>query len=135
VAKPPKLRTTSSELSDSRLFPNEPLWKRAPTRDGDGRPLTDFMMIIPKLRQHPEPSLRQRIARIQAVLTHYGEHVVFADLNLHLNVLWVSVTPSPGICLEIAAMIKGQVPEALLVGQNLPEPNESARGRFWSRFF
>ena len=135
MANPPKLRTTTSELSGSRMFPSEPLWKRAPTRDGEGRLLTDFMMIIPRLRQHPEPSLKERIARIQAVLTHYGEHVVFADLNLQLNVLWVSVMPSPGICLEIAAMIKGQVPEAVLVGQNLPDPNENVRGGFWSRFF
>lgn len=135
MAKPPRLRTTTSELNGSRMFPNEPLWKRAPTRDSEGRLVTDFMMIIPRLRQHPEHSLEDRIARIQSVLTRYGEHVVFADLNLHLNVLWVSVMPSPGICLEIAAMIKGQVPEAILVGQNLPEPNENTRGGFWSRFF
>lgn len=57
------------------------------------------------------------IGEIQAVLDHYRRVVVFADLNLRLNVLWVSVRPVPGICLELPAAIKYRVPEAMLVGQ------------------
>jgi hypothetical protein len=38
-------------------------------------------------------------------------------MNLKLNALWVTVRPIPGICLELPAAIKMQVPEALLVGQ------------------
>ena len=97
--------------------PAEPLWKRVPTRDQDGRPFSDFMMLIPRLRNRPRHVLQATVAEIQAVLEHYRKVVVFADLNLKLNVLWVSVRPVPGICLELPTAIKMRVPEAMLVGQ------------------
>ena len=99
------------------LEPAEPLWKRAPTRGEDGRPLSDFMMIIPGLRQRPAAHLEETIAAIQEVLSFYHRVVVFADLNLRLNVLWVSVKPVPGICLELPTALKLRVPEAMLVAQ------------------
>lgn len=95
--------------------PGEPLWKRAPTRDEQGRCVSDFMMLIPKLRERPDGYIRGVMAGIQRVFDAYGDRVLFADLNLKLNVLWVSVRPIPGICLEMAAAIKTQVPEAMLV--------------------
>jgi hypothetical protein len=49
------------------------------------------------------------------VLARYGDAVVFADVNLRLNTLWVTVRPIPGICLELPAALKHRVPEALLV--------------------
>jgi hypothetical protein len=73
------------------------------------------MMIIPHLRDRPRWRLEQTVQRIEQVLLGYRDKVVFADLNLALNVLWVSVRPVPGICLELPAAIKLQVPEALLV--------------------
>jgi len=97
------------------LEPDEPLWKRVPTRDPEGRPLADFMMIVPGLRDKPEAGLRSTVGELETVLTFYGRFVVFADLNLRLNLLWVSVKPIPGITLEVAAAIKQRVPEALLV--------------------
>jgi len=97
------------------LQPDEPLWKRVPTRDAEGRPLADFMMLIPRLRQKPEEGVRATVAELETVLTFYRRFVVFADLNLRLNLLWVSVKPIPGITLEVAAAIKQRVPEALLV--------------------
>ena len=96
--------------------PCEPLWKRAPARDETGRPLSDFMMIIPKLSRQPADVIRRKLAEIQHVLERYGKVVVFADMNLKLNTLWVTVRPVPGITLELAAVIKMYVPEALLVG-------------------
>jgi len=97
------------------LEPAEPLWKRVPTRGDDGRPLSDFMMLIPKLR-HWHPQRRQQaLGRLQGVFEHYRHAVVFADLNLRLNLLWVSVRPIPGICIELPTAIKLQVPEAMLV--------------------
>lgn len=99
------------------LDPAEPLWKRVPTRDAEGRPFSDFMMLIPRLRSRPRHIKEATIAEIHAVLDHYRRVVVFADLNLRLNVLWVSVRPVPGICLELPAAIKCRVPEAMLVGQ------------------
>ncbi len=103
----------SAELAS--LLPAEPLYKRAPTHDDDGTVLSDFMMIIPRLRDKPRKARAEVIARIEAVLQCYQASVVFADLNLALNVLWVSVRPVPGICLELPTAIKLQVPEALLV--------------------
>ncbi len=97
------------------LQPCEPLWKRVPTRDERGRPLTDFMMLIPRLRHWPGERIEAVYREIQAVFDYYADTVVFADLNLNLNLLWVSVRPSPGICLEMAAAVKHRVPEALLV--------------------
>jgi hypothetical protein len=97
------------------LEPDEPLWKRVPSRDSEGRPLADFMMIVPGLRDKPEAGLRTTVGELEKVLTFYGRFVVFADLNLRLNLLWVSVKPIPGITLEVAAAIKQRVPEALLV--------------------
>jgi hypothetical protein len=96
--------------------PAEPLWQRAPTRDENGKPLSDFMMLIPKLSAKPKHYLQNTLDQLQKVFSQYEHAVVFADLNLKLNVLWVSVRPIPGICLELPAAIKVQVPEALLVG-------------------
>ena len=97
--------------------PAEPLWKRVPTRDTEGRPYSDFMMLIPRLRSQPRDIVEATITEIHGVLEHYRRVVVFADLNLKLNVLWVSVRPVPGICLELPTAIKCRVPQAMLVGQ------------------
>ena len=103
-----------------RLEPAEPLWKRVPTRGDDGRPLGDFMMIIPGLRGKPRAELMSIVDRVERVLNHYHKAVVFADLNLRLNVLWVTVRPIPRICLDIASAIHFVVPEARLVAQKYP---------------
>jgi hypothetical protein len=106
------------ELKASLLHPGEPLWKRAPTRGADGKPLHDFMMLIPGLRQREEAFLRDVVAKIEMILKRYEEYVVLADLNLKMNVLWVTVKPNLGICMEIASMIHHTVPEAKLVAQH-----------------
>jgi len=93
----------------------KPLYERAPTRDVDGTPFSDFMMLFPGLRDLPTAGLVDRTATIQAVLGGFNE-VVFADLNVRLNLLWVSVRPKPGVILEIATCMKFHAPEALLVG-------------------
>lgn len=95
----------------------EPLWNHVPTRDNNGQRLSDFMMLIPKLRNKPQAQLQNILEQIQEVLEYYGHAVVFADLNLRINVLWVSVRPVPGICLELPAAIHARVPEARLVAQ------------------
>jgi hypothetical protein len=105
------------ELKSSLLSPAEPLWKRAPTRDANGKPLHDFMMLIPGLRDREETLLREAVSRIEAILKGYEEYVVLADLNLKLNVLWVTVKPQLGLCMEIASLIHHIVPEAKLVAQ------------------
>ncbi|MEA3410741.1 MAG: hypothetical protein U9R74_04285 [Pseudomonadota bacterium] len=112
-----KVCLTTELRPSSGCVPAEPLWKRAPTRDDLGRPLSDFMMLIPSLSKRPDREIRNTLRTIEQVLLAYGNAVVFADMNLKLNTLWVTVRPIPGICLELPAAIKTQVPEALLVAQ------------------
>lgn len=99
-----------------QLEPGKPLWQVVPTRDEDGRPLCDFMMFIPGLRKKSARYIEAVFRHIQAVLEHYQE-VVFANVNLPINVLWVSLKHRPGLIIEIAAAIKIFVPEAVLVAQ------------------
>ena len=97
------------------LLPAEPLWKRAPGRDEEGRALSDFMMIIPGLCRQSTDYVQNTLNEIEKVLKLYGSAVVFAEMNLKINTLWVTVRPIPGICLELPAVLKYRVPEALLV--------------------
>ena len=107
-----------SFLARGDLEPAGPLWQRVPTRDENGGLLSDFMMIIPHLRTMPLEQQRTIISDIERILALYEKAVVFADLNLKLNVLWVSVRPVPGICLELPAAIHMHVPEAKLIAEN-----------------
>ena len=108
--KPP-----AASRSAGSLHPHQPLYERVPTRDTDGHPLSDFMMLIPGLRERPRQQFNDVLSRIQACLADFRE-VVFVDLNVPLNLLWVSVRAKPGVILDIAASLKFRVPEALLVG-------------------
>ncbi len=99
------------------LIPSLPLYKRAPREDENGRPLCDFMMIIPKLRNRPDYLIEETVAKIERVLKRYTHAVVFADLNLKLNVLWVIVRPEARVSWRLPAAINNAVPEALLVAQ------------------
>ena len=106
------------ELSSSvELQSAEPLWQRAPTHDQHGRRLSDFMMLIPKLGKRPQLYIQRTIENLQVVMNDYQQAIVFVDLNLKLNVLWVSVKPIPGICLDLPTAIKAHVPEAMLIAQ------------------
>jgi len=104
------------------LQPAEPLWKRVPTRDHDGHPLSDFMMLVPGLGAKTRPEFAHTVESLHRVLEQYRHAVVFADLNPRLNVLWVTIRPIPGMCLELATAIKLAVPEALLVAQRVGDP-------------
>lgn len=111
-----KLRIDPSAMS-AGAAPAVPLWQLAPTRDASGRPLTDFMMLIPRLRTRPTFEIARRSLDIQAVLSLHQD-VVFADLNLKLNLLWVSLRPRPGAISELVAAIRLRVPEARLVAHH-----------------
>ena len=96
--------------------PAQPLWKLAPTRDENGDRVSDFLMIIPKLRQKPEQYIRRTLNEIDAALKQFHHSVVFANMDMKLNTLWVSFKPEPGLFMDIAAAVKLRVPEAVLVG-------------------
>jgi len=101
------------------LFPlldsAEPLSKRAPAVDENGKALSDFMMIIPGLRDKPRQLIQQTMTEIHAALSCFQHAVVFAELNLKLNLLWVSIRPLHGIRCEIADTVRLRVPDARLV--------------------
>ena len=109
------MTTTLPRLSVHFDTAAEPLRKRAPSHDENGKPLSDFMMLVPGLRDKPKHIVDNTIQDIHIVLTHFSEVVVFAEFNLKLNLLWVSIRPVQGIRYEIATAIQEQVPEAKLV--------------------
>lgn len=116
---------------DSRLVSNhEPLYKRLPTHDENGNFLSDFMMLIPGLRNLSAAQLQTRLGLLHTLLeTH--QDVVFADLNTPLNLLWVSVRTRHGVIAELAAEIRRQIPQARLVGHPVAfgtTPRAAARG-------
>lgn len=109
IAMPlPKL---SVEFSDA----SEPLRLRAPSRDEHGKALSDFMMLIPGLRDKPRHMIDAALRDMHITLTQFSHAVVFAEFNLKLNLLWVSIRPIDGIRFEIASAIQTRVPEAKLV--------------------
>lgn len=109
-----RIHTSSTLAASASALPGLPLWQLAPTRDASGCRLTDFMMLIPRLRSRPFAEVEQAMRDIQAVLALHQD-VVFADFNLKLNLLWVSLRPRQGAISELAAAIRQRVPEAVLV--------------------
>lgn len=96
----------------------EPLWMRAPKRDAAGVPYTDFMMLAPGLKRRPEHEIESIVRRVWRVLQRFESWVVFADLNLKINVLWVSLRHRPGVMSEIVAALRAQAPEFKLVAHH-----------------
>ena len=115
------------------LQPGEPLWKRVPLTDDEGHLLTDCMLLIPRLRSRPAAEQRVVTDRIQRALATLGDKVVFADLNLALNVLWVSMKAESGIVVDVTSAVQAQVPEALLVA-NQVEIMAARRTPWWRRW-
>ena len=107
-----RLKVRSAGAPDVRS--SDPLYKRVPTHDEHGKPLSDFMMLIPGLREWSVDLMTDRVTGMQAVLGTY-QQVVFADLNVPLNVLWVSFRPEFGLVRQIVVDLQQRVPEAKLV--------------------
>lgn len=97
------------------FLPAEPLRKRAPAFDEHGRPLSDFMVLIPGLVKKPRHLIQATIEHIQTVFADYRHVVVFAELNLKLSLLWVSIRPVPGVRFQISEALRALIPEARLV--------------------
>ena len=105
-------------LKKSNLQSFEPLWKRVPTRDHTGKPYTDFMMLIPGLKNFEPFRLHETINKMEVILKLYEKDIILADLNLKINILWVTLQPHIGLSSEIAALIHHVVPQAKLVSQH-----------------
>lgn len=98
------------------INPAEPLWKLAPTRDEDGGPVSDLLMIIPKLKTKPEHYIKDTLANIDIALKQYSNEILFANVDMKLNTLWVSFKAVPGVYANLVSTLKINVPEAVLVG-------------------
>ncbi len=79
------------------------------------------MMLAPGIKKRPAHEIECLTRIIQGVLTQFENWVVFADFNLKLNLLWVSLKYRPGIMTEIVAALRAQAPMLKLVGHN-PDP-------------
>jgi hypothetical protein len=97
--------------------PAEPLWKRVPTRTESGELTADFIMILTGLKQLTPYTQQSIFERLYEVLNIYEKFILFAEVNLQINTLWVSHRPQPGLGAEIAAMIHDRVPQAKLISQ------------------
>lgn len=111
-------RATTLPGESGRWGQGEPLWKLAPKRDADGKPYVDFMMLAPGMKKRPSHEIEIVMRVVQGVLARFEEWVVFADFNLKLNVLWVSLKYRPGIMTEIVAALRAQAPEFKLIAHN-----------------
>jgi hypothetical protein len=100
------------------LTPAEPLWKLAPTRDENGGPVSDVLMIIPKLKTRPEQHIKDTLANIEFALKQFSNEILFANMDMKLNTLWVSFKAVPGVYVDIVATLRTNVPEAVLVGDS-----------------
>ena len=103
------------------IKPAEPLWKIAPTRDEDGNRVSDLLMIIPKLKSKPKHYIQNTLSEIEVALRQYKHLVLFANVDMKLNTLWVSFKAQPGLFAEITATLKLHVPEAVVVGDMSPQ--------------
>jgi hypothetical protein len=106
--KPP--RVTLSILDAS-----EPLRRRAPIYDENGAVLSDFMVIFPGLKTKPRLLIQEITQEIHRVLTGFNDTVVFAELNVAINLLWVSVRPVEGVRFEISEALRSRIPSARIV--------------------
>ena len=108
-------RSSTNLKCSLELLRNDPLHERVPTHDEEGNALGDFMMLFPGLRDLADASLRCKVDILADILSQYRE-VVFVDLNVPLNLLWVSIKHKPGLVLELSTYVKSRIPEAKLVG-------------------
>ncbi len=93
----------------------EPLWQRVPTRTDAGECASDFMMIITRLNAVGDAIQQRILTDLYNVLNTYTDAILFAEVNMKMNLLWVSHRPRPGLGVEIASQIHHVVPEARLV--------------------
>lgn len=95
-----------------------PLWQRVPVRDSDGHPYNDFMMFAPRLNRRPQHEQECVALLLRQILDSYGSRIVYAELNLKINVLWVSLENRPGLMSELVAHLRRSLPEFHLVAHN-----------------
>jgi hypothetical protein len=113
------------------LAPGGDLWRHAPARDAAGRPVSDLMMLLPGIRRGGAPATFVR-EQLRFVLQDFGDRVLFADLNLRLGVLWVSVRGEAGLNREVIEAIRARIAGARVVG-HYPGTLVARKLPWWTR--
>ena len=72
------------------------------------------MLLLPVLQGNRHLSILIR-QQLQEVLEGFGDRIAFADLNLRLGILWVTVESEPGLCGEVADAIMTRIEGARTV--------------------
>jgi hypothetical protein len=107
-------RKSESLEGSAKMSPGGDLWRYAPVRDTQGRALSDLMLLLPGLQKGGTLPVLVR-QQLQEVLVGFGDRIQFADLNLRLGILWVTVVSEPGLCGEVAAAIRARIEGARMV--------------------
>ena len=118
--KPIDSKKSDSLQSSLEYSANTPLWQRVPTKDEQGNYLGDFMMVIKGLKNASPEYRKKTINALTQVLESYSDTIVFADLNLKMSLLWISIRPKKGMLSEIPVAIIRSVPEAKLISERPP---------------
>lgn len=109
-----------------------PLWQRAPARDEQGRACIDFMLLIPGLKHQGDAVIEAHMIKIKDCLKPFDSSVIYVDLNLRLNLLWISARSIPGISRTITEAIQRVIPEARVVAADFnPDEATRAESRHW----
>lgn len=110
------LDAKSSDLKCSLEYSaNTPLWKRVPKKDETGQYLGDFMMIIPSLKKATPEDRKYILNVLTKIIELYADTIVFADLNMKMSLLWISLKPIKGMMIEIPSAIMEAIPGAKLI--------------------
>ena len=62
------LRRSIRLIRHTELSAAEPLWSHVPTSDNEGQRLSDFMMLIPKLRKQPQHHIKHVLNKYRKFL-------------------------------------------------------------------
>ena len=92
------------------------LLDRVPTVDECGKPLGDMLVILPRLREKTSHEVTLTARGLDRALSQFSGQIMFAELNVNRNTLWVSMRPTKGIRACIASAIRLEVPDAKLIG-------------------
>jgi len=123
-------------LQRSALQGASPLWMRAPQRDENGTAYSDFMLLIPGLKQQTDAGRQACLINIQQSLKPFADIVVYVDLNIKLSLLWVSHKPLPGITVTLLQAIQQVLPEARVIAADFNiQPSTEATRQGWLSAF
>lgn len=76
------------------------------------------MMLAAGLKLRPLADREGILLLVRGVLEGFGDDVVFADFNLDLNVLWVSMRYQPGLMTRVVCALRDKVPLLRLIAHS-----------------